>query len=281
LSTVSKPESFTHTTGVNAPGRAKISAKTLRTDRWWALPAVTALVFASFVIYSTWRAFSNANYYWEPYLSPFYSPCLSTSCTAAGAPSDLGTPFGSWFALGSFAISPALIILVFPLGFRLTCYYYRKAGYRSIWASPTACGVAEPHKKYTGESRAPLVWMNIHRFFFYCVLFFNCVLTWDAIVAFKDHEGHWGHMGLGTVFLVASATLLWIYSLSCHSCRAAVGGRLKHFSKHPVRYKLWTWVSRINPKHPMFAWLSLFAVAFADLYVLLVASGTITDPRFF
>jgi hypothetical protein len=29
------------------------------------------------------------------------------------------------------------------------------------------------------------------------------------------------------------------------------------------------------------AWVSLFAVALADLYVRLVAAGTITDPRFF
>jgi hypothetical protein len=29
------------------------------------------------------------------------------------------------------------------------------------------------------------------------------------------------------------------------------------------------------------AWISLVVVALADLYVRLVASGTITDPRFF
>jgi hypothetical protein len=29
-----------------------------------------------------------------------------------------------------------VIILIFPLGFRLTCYYYRKADYRSWWLSP-------------------------------------------------------------------------------------------------------------------------------------------------
>ena len=37
--------------------------------------------------------------------------------------------FGSWWVL-----SPALLILVFPLGFRLTCYYYRKAYYRAFFA---------------------------------------------------------------------------------------------------------------------------------------------------
>jgi hypothetical protein len=38
-----------------------------------------------------------------------------------------------------------------PAGFRLTCYYYRKAYYRSAWQSPPACVVAEPHGRYTGE----------------------------------------------------------------------------------------------------------------------------------
>jgi hypothetical protein len=60
----------------------------------------------------------------------------------------------------NFALSPALIILIFPLGFRMTCYYYRKAYYRSFWMSPPACAVAEPHKTYTGETRAPLILQN-------------------------------------------------------------------------------------------------------------------------
>ena len=78
-----------------------------------------------------------------------------------------------------------------------------------------------------------------------------------------------------------NATLLWLYSLSCHACRHTVGGRLKHFSKHPVRYWMWTQVSRLNARHMQYAWLSLFWVLFTDLYIRLVASGAITDPRFF
>ncbi len=51
--------------------------------------------------------------------------------------------------------------------------------------------------------------------------------------------------------------------------------------KRQIRYRAWTLVSRLNAKHMRYAWLSLFWVAFTDLYVALVASGTITDPRFF
>jgi hypothetical protein len=88
-------------------------------------------------------------------------------------------------------------------------------------------------------------------------------------------------MGLGTLVLLANAALLWLYSLSCHSCRHIIGGRLNNFSRHPLRYKGWMLVSRLNASHARFAWLSLFSVAIADVYVFLLATGTISDLRFF
>ena len=69
--------------------------------------------------------------------------------------------------------------------------------------------------------------------------------------------------------------------MSCHSCRHIVGGRLKHFSAHPVRYRAWTLVSRLNARHMQLAWLSLIWVAMTDLYVRELATGAITDVRFF
>ena len=260
--------------GVGSPGRALVGVPTLRTDRWWRSPLITMLGLLAFIIYATWAAFVGKNYFFEPYISPFYSPCLAASCTSSGAPS-LGI-FGTWWPL-----SPALIILIFPLGFRLTCYYYRKAYYRSFGRSPAACGVPEPHQKYTGETRFPLILQNIHRYFFFAGLVFNVILTYDAIIAFRNHDGQWFHAGVGTVVLVINAVLLWLYSMSCHSCRHLVGGRLRHFSKHPVRYWAWTKVSILNERHMLFAWLSLGFVAFTDLYVRLVASGTITDLKLF
>ena len=88
-------------------------------------------------------------------------------------------------------------------------------------------------------------------------------------------------MGLGTVILVANVALIWLYTLSCHSCRHAVGGRLRHFSKHPVRYKAWKFVGKLNNRHMQLAWASLISVALADFYVYLVASGAFDDPRLF
>ncbi len=262
--------------------RAAISQRTLRNDRWWLNPAITAGVLLSFVVYATWAAFQNADYFARPLISPFYSPCIASVCESArqGAQHGVHVPtvgiIGTWWS-----ISPALWILIIPLTFRFSCYYYRKAYYRSIWMAPPACAVGEPHSKYTGETRLPLIMHNLHRYAFYAGLLLNMILTYDAVVAFRDTHDRWGHMSVGTLVLVVNAVLLWLYSLSCHSCRHIVGGRLKHFSKHPVRYKAWGIVSKLNQKHMQFAWVSLIFVGLADAYVRLVASGTIHNPYIF
>ncbi|MDQ0959383.1 hypothetical protein QFZ66_003261 [Streptomyces sp. B4I13] len=261
--------------GVRGAGRAAIAAPHLRTDRWWLAPAATAAGLLAFVVYSTWRAFANADYYAAPYVSPFYSPCLAENCDTMrhGPNADL---FGAWWG-----ISPAIIILIFPLGFRLTCYYYRKAYYRGFWASPPACAVAEPHTKYTGETRFPLILQNVHRYFFYAAIVVAGILTYDTVLAFRDEHYAWGHMGLGTLVFLLNITLIWAYTISCHSCRHIVGGKLKHFSRHPVRYRAWQFVGRLNARHMQLAWASLVSVALADFYVCLLASGVFDDPRFF
>ena len=249
---------------------------TLRRDNWWVEPVVTVTILTAFVIYSTWAAFIGKDYYAgadlnRNLISPFYSPCLTGSCVEGSH------PFGVWIA--AWHITPALLILIFPLGFRLTCYYYRKAYYRSFWLSPPACGVADAHGDYSGESRFPLILQNVHRYFFWLLLIFNCILTYDAILAFRQ-PGLGIGISVGTLVLCANAVFLWMYSLSCHACRHFCGGQLKSFAKHPTRYKLWKFVTPLNAHHMRFAWISLFGVALCDLYVRLVASGTIHDPGF-
>jgi hypothetical protein len=263
---------MTQVTQAPATTRAQIAAKTLRKDRWWQSPLINGIFLGLAVIYLTVAAFWPGDYFWKPYISPLDSPCLATTCTS-------GSGF-SWIPWLS-GLTPAILIIWGPMGFRFTCYYYRKAYYRAFWQSPPACGVREPHAKYTGETRLPLILQNVHRYFFYVALIFNVILTIDAAFAFRNHAGQWGHMGLGTLVLIANAALLWLYSLSCHACRHVTGGRLKHFSKHPVRYKAWTLVSRLNNKHMQLAWISLGFVCFTDLYIRLVASGVFADPRFF
>ena len=262
--------------------RAAIAARTLRTDNWWLNPLASGSVLFAFIVYATWAALQNSDYFARPYISPLYSPCIASLCNHArsGSVHNIHVPnvgiVGTWWPY-----SAAILILAFPGLFRATCYYYRKAYYRSFLLSPPGCAVAEPRKKYTGESRFPLILQNVHRYFFYIAVLFAGINAYDAIVAFRDTHDRWGHMGVGTLVLVANAVMLTLYTVSCHSCRHIIGGRLKHFSRHPVRFRLWGWVSVLNRRHMELAWISLVVVALADVYVRLVASGTITDPRFF
>lgn len=262
--------------GVGAPVRAQIPERTFRTDRWWLYPLSTGAILVFFIVYATFRIFMNS-YYWAPdehYLTPIYSPCLSASCVPGS--SHFGTPLPEVPAF----LPMAIITFVILAGFRGTCYYYRKAGYRSLFLAPAACAVPEPHQKYTGESRFPLVLLNAHRYFFYGALIFSLVNVYDAVLAFHGKDGGVG-MGLGTVIILVNLAMLMCYTLSCHACRHIMGGKLKNFSKHPMRYRYWKFVSRLNGRHGQYAMISLFTVIFTDAYIMAVAAGWITDLRIF
>jgi hypothetical protein len=100
-------------------------------------------------------------------------------------------------------------------------------------------------------------------------------LTWDAIQAFFFAGGV--GIGVGTVILLVNVYFLWIYTLSCHSCRHLFGGHVDQFSKARVRYFLWKQISKLNLRHAQWAWISLFTVALTDLYIRLVAMGNVHD----
>ncbi len=261
--------------GVGAPGRARIAERTLRTDSWGRAPLVTFLLLSLWVLYALIRTVSQRYYFASPehYLSPFTSPCVTASCPPAAR------DFGTWFGEFPPFIPLALVTLPFLLGFRLTCYYYRKAYYRAFWASPPGCAVAEPHQKYSGETRLPLILQNLHRYFFLAAGVISLINTWDVVQAFRP-EGHTFGFGLGTIIMLINVILLWTYTISCHSCRHIVGGRLRNFSSHPLRYKAWGVVSKLNGKHMQLAWTTLGTLMLTDFYIALVSSGAISDPRF-
>jgi hypothetical protein len=246
---------------------------TARRDLWWVEPLFIALGLSGFIVYATWAAFQGNNYYFGNYLSPFYSPEIFGS-----SPHSWFGPQPAWWpALLPF--SPALLILWAPGGFRFTCYYYRGSYYKAMWADPPACAVGEPRGGYRGEKKFPLVIQNIHRYFLYVAMLFALLLTWDAIHSFRDTNGEWGHMGLGTVILLINAALIWAYTLSCHSCRHITGGRLKHFSAHPVRYRAWTLISKLNARHTLLAWASLVWLVVADAVGRVAAGGRPVTSR--
>jgi len=235
---------------------------------------VTFLGLTAWVTYATVRVFMQSDYWIGQYgyLTPFYSPCVSTGCIPEAA------HFGRF--LPDHPLIPyAALSLPFLLVFRISCYYYRKAYYRSFWLSPPACAVPDGHKSYSGETKFPLIMQNIHRYTFYLAALIVAVNAWDAILALFPN-GRFG-LGVGNLILLANVVLLCLYTFGCHSCRHVTGGRLKHFSKHPIRYRIWTWVSKLNARHMMWAWITLGSLALADFYVMALAAGWFTDFRFF
>jgi hypothetical protein len=272
-------------TTVDAPSkdRARIPARTLRKDRFWLTPVATFVFFTAWVVYATVRSLVGNSFWVEKYhyLTPFYSPCVSKACPAGAA--DFGRFVPEHLP---FFIPYALISLPFLLGFRLTCYYYRKSYYRAFWLSPQACAVPDkaPVRKtpgaYTGERRFPLILQNSHRYFWVIAMLISIVNTWDAINAFHGKDGGFG-IGLGTIIIWINLVLLWGYSLSCHSCRHVMGGRLKSFSKAPVRYWFWTQISKLNTRHGQFALITLVSLVVTDAYIALVAHGSFSDLRIF
>jgi hypothetical protein len=236
---------------------------TLRRDAWWLEIIPVIVVLGGFGLYATLRAFEGKFYEWGPYLSPFYSPLIDEH--------------HQWWKL-----SPALLILGGPLGFRATCYYYRKAYYRAFFLDPPGCSVGEGRSSYSGETKFPFILQNLHRYFLYLAILFLVFLWKDAIQAFF-FDGKFG-MGVGTLVMLVNICLLTTYTLSCHSLRHLAGGKLDCFSCATFgkpRYKAWRGLTVLNERHMLFAWLSLFSVGLTDLYIRLVSSGAIQDVRLF
>lgn len=255
------------TQSLKRPGLGKTSRK----DAWWLTPAATFVVLSFFLIYATWAALQNAHYAVGNYLSPFYSPEI----WGASEHALFGPKPGAW--PGWLPFSPALIILPFPALFRFTCYYYRGAYYKAFWADPPACAVGEPRKGYTSEQGWPLKLQNVHRYFMYFALAFLVFLGIDAVKGFFFADGF--GIGLGSLVLLFNVVMLSLYTFSCHSLRHLVGGGKKCLSQHPVRNACYGCVSGLNKNHMLFAWISLFGVMGADLYVRLLSMGVITDLR--
>jgi hypothetical protein len=250
--------------------------RTNRRDMWWAQPLATFLGLSAFIVYATWAAFQGNHYEFGPYLSPFYSPLLFGESAHAWFGPD-----PTWWP-GALPYSAALLILWAPAGFRVTCYYYRGAYYKAFWADPPSCTVGEPRKKYLGERSFPLILQNVHRYFLYLALIFIVILAYDAWKAMWFDDGAGGTtfgIGVGTLVLLINVVLLGGYTFGCHSLRHLVGGARDEISKSAVCSASYACTSSLNRRHNLFAWLSLFSVGFADVYVRLCSMGIWTDLR--
>jgi len=163
-------------------------ATTSRRDRWWVEPAITGIGFGLFIVYSLfsaflWQPLFGVPYEAQGYLSPFFSPLIRPDWLP------------SWF-------SPAILILWIPLGFRTTCYYYRKAYYRAYFADPPACAVGEPtvHRRYSMETAFPFILQNLHRFFLYLAVLLLAIHWIEVLSSFVAEGGL--RVGLGSTILL-------------------------------------------------------------------------------
>lgn len=247
---------------------------TNRRDSWAIYPIVQGVLFtfcASYLMFSgvIWQPLGGPAYDVDGYLSPLFSPLLVF-------------PNMPWW------LSPGLLILWIPIGFRATCYYYRKAYYRFYFADPPGCAVGEPtvHRRFALENAFPFILQNLHRYMLYLAFIPLFFLWLDLLPAFNIVPAHTviderPRVGLGGVLFLVNVVLLTGYSLSCHSLRHLVGGRVDCFSctrARRVRYTLWQRLTDLNRNHMWWAWSSLVTVTAADMYVRLLAVGAIVDP---
>jgi hypothetical protein len=248
--------------------------ETRRKDQWAVYPILQGIVFticATYLLFSgvIWQPIGGPAYDVDGYLSPLFSPLI------------VFPNMPTW-------LSPGLLILWIPIGFRATCYYYRKAYYRFYFADPPGCAVGEPtaHRKFALENAFPFILQNLHRYLLYLAFIPLFFLWLDLVPAFNIVPSHTviderPRIGLGGVLFLVNVVLLTGYSLSCHSLRHLVGGRVDCFSctrARRVRYTLWQRLTDLNRNHMWWAWTSLITVTAADLYVRLLAFGVFTDP---
>lgn len=255
---------------------------TKRTDKWWVEPLLTGLGFLCFVVYTTWAMFQANHYFHGSYLSPLYSPVLFVDSSAAGAAPLHHAWFGEWPSWwpSFLPASPAMLILLGPLSFRSTCYYYRKFYYRSYFMTPPACSVtALPQKDYKGETRL-FLFQNLHRYTLYIAAGYIVLLAYDAFISFFLH-GKPG-IGVGSIVLTLNVIFLSLYTFGCHAWRHIIGGRKDCFTcevgqKETIAHKGWAKVTKLNEHHQFWAWVSMVWVGFTDFYVRMVSMGVWTD----
>jgi len=259
-----------------------------RVDAWWKGPTAMAAYLGIMVVYATWRGFMESDFWifaefgrsagvqtmaienqGSHVLSPLFSPLI--------LPGQDGNLLGTYVPDALIWLSPAMFILIFPAGFRATCYYYRKAYSRAFMQNPTACAVGKPWNAYQGETGILIV-QNLHRYFMYAALIYLPILSWDVYLSLRFGSG-WG-MSVGTLVLALNVILLGGYTLGCHAFRHLIGGGSNDWTSSPMarlKYKLWSFSTVLNEKHKDWALYSLFWVMFADFYVYACTMGWWTD----
>lgn len=249
--------------------------QTLRRDRWWVDPVVTATGLSVWLVYFFFAAAQGRYYAAGPYVSPFYIAYENPG--VGDVASHHYALFGMWPEWWPFWLSPALIVGFLPGAFRVTCYYYRKAYYRAFFGMPPGCAVGTRPVNYRGETGL-LIFQNLHRYTLYIAILMLPLLYLDAYNG-MFYNGKFG-FGVGTFMLIVNSILLTSYTLGCHAWRHLIGGKLDCFSCDGVseaRHGAWRGVTWLNERHMSFAWSSLIWIALTDLVIRLMSMGILPD----
>ena len=236
---------------------------------WWVEPATVVVALTAFGLYS-FIIIALFPGEFRQFVSPFYSPEV---------------PLPGW--MPGFVTAPMLVLWI-PLGFRATCYYYRKAYYRAFFFDPPACQAGAQRKDrfwagksaaegYKGE-RAFFVLNNVHRYFLYASIVVVAFLWYEAFRTLFGPEGF--QVSVGSLLWFLNIVLLSAYTFSCHSFRHLIGGNKDCYScvrGGNTRRKAYNFVTRLNLRHPNWAWYSLISLVVTDLYLRLLQTGVITD----
>ena len=169
-------------------------------------------------------------------------------------------------------MSPAMFILIFPAGFRGTCYYYRKAYYRAFFQQPTGCAVSKPWNEYSGETRL-LVIQNLHRYFMYAAVIYLPILAWDFWLSInfhhpETHEHSFGVSWFSVVVRECNDVVRIYIRMSCiQTCNRRRSNDWTSSKWARFKHRLWKWSTSLNEHHKDWALYSLFVVMFADFYI--------------
>tara|TARA_Y100000766_G_scaffold265742_1_gene259532 strand:- start:1813 stop:2667 length:855 start_codon:yes stop_codon:yes gene_type:complete len=247
-----------------------------RIDRWWTQPLWMGVALTAALIYTVLRlVYFDSQIHYENHrvTSPIFSPDIIHLW-------NLDVP--NW-------ANSAMLILWIPFGFRGTCYYMRRVYYRTFFASPSACMVAEPKisKKigYRGE-RGLFFFNHLHRYMLYLALIILTMKYFDILhtMQFYSPNGQTSiGLSIGTIVLTIEAFLLTMYVTSCHAFRHLIGGGANRWRGILGKFqgRIYEIVSGFNIHHGFWFWTSLAMVFLGDLFVWGVAEGVLSDPRIF
>jgi hypothetical protein len=180
--------------------------------------------------------------------------------------------------------SPTVLIVPIPGLFRLTCYAYRKDYHRHLFHHPLACDNPERSDKetrrYTGEKNAVFLFENLHRYFLYAGILILPFFYYDFYLSLIYQDS----LRIGSLLLLANALALTAWTLSCHAFRHLIGGNIDCYScvkGGEVRNSVWRVQSWWNAHHEELAWISLFTIILADLYLRGLSAHMPLDYKLF